>query len=315
MINPLYVGNGAYCYANSTAMLLASIGEKISPSKIEVLTGVGLNASLKKNGAILYLNNQSLLPDLGTSKALEILGFQFKAKVFQENNSLPIEELKKDLKNGPAGLGPLDMGYLDYNPGSKHLNGTDHYVLAYKIDGKQIYLHDPAGFPFVFLSLDQLDKAWRAERISYRQGVYRYLTSLKRINFPTEEEIYNQAMSFFKSIYQRGEDTDVKEKWFTGKEAIDICAEKILKEGASEKEIGHFVHFALPLGAKRALDFAAFFEPFDPNLARLKQNQAELFGTSHTYAVRKDWQSLGKTLRQLAEVEEEIKNAVLSSTQ
>jgi len=36
-----YIGNGPYCYANATAMLLASIGENVPPSQIEVLTGQG----------------------------------------------------------------------------------------------------------------------------------------------------------------------------------------------------------------------------------------------------------------------------------
>lgn len=39
-----YIGNALYCFADSTAMLLASIGENISSSRIEVLTGVGLGA-------------------------------------------------------------------------------------------------------------------------------------------------------------------------------------------------------------------------------------------------------------------------------
>ena len=32
-----YFGNGHYCYANVTAMLLASIGERVAPELVEVL--------------------------------------------------------------------------------------------------------------------------------------------------------------------------------------------------------------------------------------------------------------------------------------
>jgi hypothetical protein len=313
MENPLYVGNGAYCYANSTSMLLASIGEKISPSLIEVLTGVSMGASLKKENGILYFNNQCLLPDLGITKALDILGFQYKTKVFEEKDSLPTDELKNDLVNGPTVLGPLDMGFLDYNPNYKYLSGADHYVLVYKIDNEKVYLHDPAGFPFVFLSFDQLNKAWRAEKISYHQGAYRYTSAPKRTSSPSDEEIYKQATEFFKSIYKRGEEADIREKWFVGKEAIDTAAGKIRNEGLGEKEINHFVNFVLPLGAKRALDFAAFFEPYSPDLSQLKQKQAVLFGQSQALAMKKDWPALSQTLKLLAEVEEEFRTSLLVS--
>ena len=39
-----------YCYANSTAMLLASAGETVSPRLIEVLSGVGLGAFQNRDG-------------------------------------------------------------------------------------------------------------------------------------------------------------------------------------------------------------------------------------------------------------------------
>ena len=42
---PAYVGNGHYCYANVTSMLLASIGESFAPGLIEVLTGMSLGAN------------------------------------------------------------------------------------------------------------------------------------------------------------------------------------------------------------------------------------------------------------------------------
>jgi hypothetical protein len=40
-----YIGNGAYCYANSTSMLLETIGEKISPETIESYQELDLGLS------------------------------------------------------------------------------------------------------------------------------------------------------------------------------------------------------------------------------------------------------------------------------
>jgi len=311
-INKLpYVGNGAYCYANSTSMLLGHIGENVPPSKIEVLTGVGLSASLKKKGGFLYFNNQTFLPDLGISRALEILGFDCQNKVSKTEENFPIDELKKDLIKMPAILGPVDMGYLTYNPRHKYLKGTDHYVFAYEIKGEEVFLHDPAGFPFVSLSFKDLREAWKANGISYKRGYYRYITDVKRVSSPTEKDIYNTALDYFKSLYKKGKEKTSKAVWLIGKDAIFHVVEKVKKNGLTENEVGHFIYFALPLGAKRALDFASFFDYQDKNLASLKREQAQLFGEAHTRTVGKNWGLLARALGQLADIEENFQRELL----
>lgn len=72
------------------------------------------------------------------------------------------------------------MGELTYLPNHKHLNGADHYVLGYAMDNQSIYLHDPAGFPYVPLTLEQFKKAWKADDIPYCKGHFKYWSSPKR---------------------------------------------------------------------------------------------------------------------------------------
>lgn len=67
----MYIGNGHYCYSNSAAMFLLSIGEHVSPQMFEVLTGVGLGAMLE-NGKTLFLSMKD--PDDGINCAFNILG-------------------------------------------------------------------------------------------------------------------------------------------------------------------------------------------------------------------------------------------------
>jgi len=298
-----YIGNGAYCYANSTSMLLKYIDEDVPPSKIEVLTGVGLSASLKKQNGSLYFNNQTLLPDLGITKALEILGFEYQSKVSKTEEDFPIDELKKNLLKMPAILGPLDMGYLSYNPRHEHLKGADHYVFAYEIKDEEVFLHDPAGFPFVSLPINNLRNAWKADGIGYKKGYYRYITGVKRVNSPTDKQIYNTALDYFRNLYKEGKAKTSKAIWYIGKDAIFRVAEKVKRDGLTEDKLGHFIYFALPLGAKRALDFASFFDYQNEKLAYLKREEAQLFGEAHTRAVEKNWVLLSKALVQLAEVE------------
>lgn len=314
MNNPYYyVGNGAYCYANSASMLLSGIGEDVSPSLIEVLTGVSIGATLTRSKNLLYFNNQTLLPDLGLTKALDILGFQYQTKFFDRPESFPIDELKRDLKISPAAIGPLDMSLLIYNPNHKYLKGADHFILAYDMDDKFVYVHDPAGFPHAFLPLDKLRESWQAKGVSYKKGYYRYTFAPKRMENPSAVEVYKRAMDFFKTLYKEGQIKTDKSKFGIGSEAINEFSKYIQNNGLSEKERGHFVYFALPLGAKRASDYFKFFELFNKELSQLKYEQSKIFGLAHTYATFKDWGSLSKAFVKLAEVEEHFKIALLNS--
>lgn len=56
----------------------------------------------------------------------------------------------------------------------------------------------------------------------------------------------------------------------------------------SQEEVDHFRYFVLPLGAKRILDFAGFFEKRNLELAKLKNEQAKLFDKSHSMVTIKN---------------------------
>ncbi|WP_028612475.1 hypothetical protein [Paenibacillus harenae] len=304
-----YIGNGAYCYANSTSMLLASIGENISPSKIEVLTGVGLGAIWVDH--LPYFSSWAGMPDKGISEALRILGFEFKEKYSQDGDELPFQQLEQDLRKAPVILGPLDMGYLQYNPDYKNLFGVDHYVLAYDMDDEYIHVHDPAGFPFVSLSHALFERAWKAENVFYRTNGYRYWSSPLRTAFPTEEEIYHRASTFFKSIYKESQEYAEKENKLYGKEAIVALADKINDGNAAPHFIGHLSYFVFSVGSKRSGDFADFFLPFNKKLSDLKRRQAHLFGKCQFNMVKNNFQIVSDTLMELASVENEFYEELL----
>lgn len=313
-----YIGNGAYCYANSAAMLLASIGENIEPFLIEVLTGtsIGIAVELDKvKKSLSFDHSPTLLPDLGITRALDILGFTYQTKVFDREEDFPraLDELRKDLAISPAAIGPVVMGHLVYNPEHKYLMDADHFVLVYDIDDNFVYIHDPDKYPHVFLSFEQLKKAWQGEGISYKKGNYRYTFAPKRIENPSNEAIYSRAIGFFKTIYKDGELITEKKKIEIGGEAVRNYASYIKERGLDDKERGHFVYFALPLGAKRALDYFKFFTPHNKKLANLKYKQSVIFGAAHTYATNKDWERLASEFEKLASVEDQFKNELLNS--
>jgi hypothetical protein len=307
-----YVGNAKYCYADVTAMLLAGINEHISPSLVEVLTGVGLGAYLETDG-LLHFSGLTGMPDIGISKAMEILGFGFEEKFSDYSDTAPFGALQNDLQGSNAILGPLDMRYLRYIPGHEYIRGVvDHFVLAYGMDQDRLHLHDPAGYPHVSITRPEMLLAWKAEDVSYRRGYYRYWVSPQRTASPSEEEIYHRARRFFKSLYEESSAQSVKEGAAIGRDAILMVANRIEAKTLSQDEIGHLARFALQLGAKRALDFAFFFAPHSETLADLKYGQSQVFGEAHSCLLRKDWSGSAQQFRRLADLVDKIRDEIMS---
>ena len=124
-------------------MLLASIGEDVPPSRIEVLTGMGAGAFKERDSNVLFFDCWQT--DKGISEALASLGFSFDESASKQPDDLPFEDLRRVLSNGPAVLGPLDIGLLSYRPRSRGANGSIHYILAHGMDDNRVYVHDPWG--------------------------------------------------------------------------------------------------------------------------------------------------------------------------
>lgn len=212
----------------------------------------------------------------------------------------PFTLLKKQIKQDPVILGPLDMGELTYLPNHENLYGADHYVLGYQIDNENIYLQDPAGFPFVPLSLDQFRKAWMAEKIPYRKGFYKYWSSPKKVVSLDDNDIYERAIHYFKRTYLEFEKADIG---LTGREAIRYYADQLQNGPITADIIGHTTFFLFQLGARRANDYAMFFKDRHSHLSALKTEQAKVLGMCHSMSVNKDWKGISEKLMKLADLE------------
>jgi hypothetical protein len=297
-----------YCYANSAAMLLSSIGDQVSPHLIEALTGVGLGACIQEEAPHLpFFSSRAGLPDKGVSRALTLLGFSFEERVVEDRDAPPFAWLEEALRTSPVVIGPLDMQFLSYNPSRPREQRVDHYVLAYRLDGDRIFVFDPAGYAEVFLSRAELADAWRAEAIAYKRGYYRSWSHPKRVANPTPEKIRTEGVAAFKRLYVEAEQLAAKKTQPAGEAAVRWLADTIRRVELSPVQSGHLRYFALPLGVKRARDFATFFELAHPELGQLKQQQAALFGLAHTNFVRDDHAATADNLMRLADIEEQIR--------
>jgi hypothetical protein len=294
-----YHGSVPYCYANSVAMLLSAHGERVYPGLVEVLTGVGLGAVQAPDGRT-YLSTTPQQVPAGVDKALELLGFEAATAAGPEDADV-LELLRADLAAGPVVLGPLDMGHLTYIPWHLALAGSDHYLVATAVDGDRALLQDPAGFPATALGRDDLARAWRAERIGAPGGPFRRWLRPRRVARPTARELYDQAMACFAAAY--------RDRPPSGG-VIRALAKHLRPGQVAEGERGFLAAFTFPLGARRALDYAAFFAGGgDARLAAAKQGQARLLGDCLLAANRDDWPPVADALDRLADLEEDLDQA------
>jgi hypothetical protein len=303
VMNIPYIGKAEYCYSNCSAMLLASIGEDVAPSKIEVMTGMGVGAFKGRDSNILFFDCWHT--DMGVSIALTSLGFEFDEAASVSPDELPFDELRTILEHGPAILGPVDIGLLTYRPRSRGANGSVHYVLAHGIDDERIYLHDPWGYPFVNISHEDLKEAWEARLIS-KQGYYRRWSNPVRAETPSDDKLYDRALRTYKDVYGKGQAEYRENGHLTGPEAIREVAATARDKGLTDDEIYNLAGFSLPLGSKRALDHAAFFKGRDDSVSELKYDMAKLFGSAQSNLMGGDDSGFSDALEKLAELEAKV---------
>ena len=304
-----YIGNGPYCYANSAAMLLDSVGETVEPRLLEVLSGVGLGAFWLAESQTLFLSGWASMPDVGVSRAFGLLGFEVAEEAESDGAPMPAEALARQLDSGPVLLGPLDMGELPYQPDSQGGNGADHFVLALAFEGDEVVVHDPAGYPAVPLALEALERAWRAELVPYGTGPYRRWHSPTRVRRPATEEIAKAAIQSFAQAYRESRAT-VPSGVAIGPEAVESLAATLRAGRLAEQGLEHLRTFVLALGVRRALDYAWFLRDVDSELADLKSRQARYLGRAHAAAVQGDRELLAEHMSRIAELERQVEAAL-----
>ncbi len=295
-----------YCYANATAMLLGAHGEAVAPQCIEVLSGVGLGAFIAEDG-LPFFSGLAGAPDAGITRALAMLGFAVAERAADAPDPVPFDWLAATVRTSPVVVGPLDMQFLSYNPGRPSVAGVDHYVLVSGIEGDRAVVYDPAGFAEMLISQADLAQAWRADAVVYKRGHFRAWSHPRRIAAPTRAAIQAQAWQSFKGLYAEAARLAATSSRLVDEHALAWLAQQVERDALSPAQSAHLLHFALPLGVKRALDFARFFAASNPGLAQSKRRQAALFGRCHSHLMRRDRPAAADRLGQLAALEAQIR--------
>ena len=300
-----YTGNSSYCYSNSLHMCLQDAGMIDLPdaSFLECLTGMPFGACfLKLDMPIFFPSPAKTSPDRGLSQALKTLGWS--SEVWRGDDAQTARaKLEAVLKSGPVLLGPIDMGFLKYDPIHKNKGGTDHFVVILSVENDMAQLHDPQFFPFTTLPMDDLMAAWNASSIDYANNAYTMHYGFREERKVSRAEMVKATLEIAQELQ-----ADYPEEPFAygGPSAFRQVLE-VLEGTPSPEFAGFLAFFALPIGARRSLDAANFMkEAGEAELAQLYERRAKLFGNAQYYATTQQWSKLTDPFKSLAEVEGQL---------
>jgi hypothetical protein len=91
-------------------------------------------------------------PDLGFDTAIDLLGWTCQ-RVSGGSAADAVERLRA--ADGPVFVGPVEFGLLLHHPGSGTVLDSDHFMVVTAVADGVVHFHDPHGFPFATLPVDE----------------------------------------------------------------------------------------------------------------------------------------------------------------
>ncbi len=301
-----YTGNGHYCYSNSLHMCLQHAGmENVpTPGLLECMTGMPFGALFLRfeKKPYFFPSHAEVDPHSGLTRALTTLGWT--CNIWQGDDAeSALDALKESLRTGPVLLGPLDLGYLSYDPNRTLKRGGDHYIVVLKIEGGRVQVHDPQFYPLAVLPVDELMRAWKYTNMGYVTCAYTLRGCFRKERpVSTDDMLVETLKNAQELIHSKAEGPVL----FGGSEAYLLAAE-VIQNRPSRFFRFLLTQFSLPLGGSRCLDAADFLKSVGQmESAEWMVKKAETYGLAQYYATQKNWKRTEELFKQLAEIEERI---------
>jgi hypothetical protein len=312
LITP-YTGWRLNCYAAALGMLMSRRGDPRPTHFIDCLTTLpfGPFAYYRKfDFAVMG----GLNPESGLDFATGLLGYECSIS-FGDSEREAVEKLKANLKTNWVLIGPVDMGYLTYDPFCKKKTGADHYVAGVDFDGDFVWINDHEGFVEVPLPWKDFLKAWKAERIHYKRGAYTQRALGKKTKELPDGEIFKSVLQKALSIV-KGEHTQPEAIY--GEKAIRTFADDLKKNGRVPVLT---LTFVLPVCNQRCYDSAMFLaqEEFTNEAlreaSRLRMAQMRLFSKCRLFGNKKDIDAVHVTLHRIADIDMQYTKMLIKGTE
>jgi hypothetical protein len=301
-----YIGSGDYCFSNSLHMSLLGSGAQASSlpstSFLECLTTMPFGYTYFREAELFFFSGPN--PEFGLTRAIETLGWTCKVERGGDEGEA-FARLHAAVQHGRVLLGPLNMGYLTYNPNHTYLLGADHYIVVLSMEEDHVLVHDPKGFPCAALPVDNLLKAWRAEGMDlvYTDEPYTMRTAFRPGEASSRQEMIERTLPQIGANLRQ-------ERWkpgmYGGVTALRMLAQTFHTQ-VSERLAVHLFYFALPLGLRHKVDAQVFLREGNQfEAAGLIEEQARLLGQAQYAGVQRSWSEVATLIEQVATLEERL---------
>ncbi|KAK2595626.1 hypothetical protein QQS21_006673 [Conoideocrella luteorostrata] len=300
-----YVGSGPYCYANSFAMMMGPKPPSTAVLEFATSSPFGMQFIATKEG-IYFFDPYGWDPMQAFEDMHAAAGWTSKLTIGIDAADALVQ-LKGELTKGPVFVGPVEMGYLEYQPGNKGPIGADHYVVVLGIEGDTVNLHDPHGHPYASLPVSKFLQSWKTDSLGYGKS-YMMRSDFKQIHQYTEEEIIRRALPNAR-------------KWLTTEMVQPLemppgsCGNGDAAEHLAQQIEKNFhpgirnplIYFAVRVGVRRLADAATCLGRIGyEDAAKIMAKQAKLVGALQYPLVKGDSQAAVRILRDLAPTYDEL---------
>ncbi|MDI6837942.1 MAG: hypothetical protein QMD99_19820 [Rhizobiaceae bacterium] len=268
-----YVGSGPYCYTNSFAMMFGE--DAPSSAVIEFATCSAFGMQLL-GGTLPFFDPYGWTPDAGFDAALDAMGWTSTVTSGGSADEA-FDRLRTELVHGPIWVGPLEMGWLRYQPGMNGPIGADHYLVVLAIEGDRLRMHDPQGYPYATLPIGDFLEAWRAESIDYGLP-FTMRANFRRLQVVHEEDVIRATLPAAAAWLSMQQENLPEGTLGNGDAATALAS--MIETGCDESLRGHLIHFAVRVGARRLADAATCLARIGGrDAAQVLSEQAVLVGS------------------------------------
>jgi len=301
----------SYCYSKCLTMILQSKGERHQLPFMECITTAPFGfvyAPEDKGGFAVGGYN----PHVSVGRALRLLRYHSHFRSFS-SSSVALKYLRRTVEKDVALIGPVDMGFLTYDPYCKFKLGSDHYLVATEVTDEHVVVNDPDGYVQVPIPIADFLKAWKADRIQYKRGPYSLWTIGRGRRKPSRRRIYKATLRL--ALRNLREKQEVRRGgrivYCTGPKAIQRLADDI-KRKRSSRWLRFYSAFTFRASAQKCFDSSIFIREAPSSNASLsraseiRMTQARLYSHAQLYGASNNFSQVSRTLSSISQLEEDF---------
>jgi hypothetical protein len=274
------------------------LGEQ-SPSTavIEVATGGPFGMQLIGD-TLVFFDAYGWNPGMGFDRALNAIGWTSTISKGGDADEA-LARLAAAAVNGPVWVGPVEMGHLHHQPEMTGPIGADHYVVVLDVNDERVLVHDPHGYPYAEVPIDDFTTAWRADTISYGDP-YTMRTDFVKVADITDADAIRSIIPSAIQWLSMSSDLKMPPGSLGNGEAAERVAHMI-DAGAGGGLREHLIYFAIRVGARRLSDTADCLTLAGyTQAATIAATQARLVGSMQHPMVTGNFSRAAAALRELA---------------